>query len=248
MINKYILISFNKMGIVCCIGNNTNNECNYNVPDNKNFYFDDDNSKENINNKSITSEQELFINNIETYNKSNKDIYNYIINSEYYILLLKNISPNVLIKKLCEFKNINDLIEIVNLIINFIINFNKENNNNIIKSIKDNINLGTKKLLIELNNYKNIENKKGKEYFEKSISDFSVIIHYFIYNNNNNNKIYKENYWKNKNIENEIKMNSYKALYNLIKAKNEINLNNNNFLNKNNTVSTNLTNVVYNNL
>ena len=44
-------------------------------------------------------------------------------------------------------------------------------------------------------------------------------------------------------------MNSYKALYNLIKAKNEINLNNNNnFLNKNNTVSTNLTNVVYNNL
>ena len=237
------------MGIVCCSDNNTNNECNYNVPDNKNFYFDDDNSKENINNKSITSEQELFINNIETYNKSNKDIYNYIINSEYYILLLKKISPNVLIKKLCEFKNINDLIEIVNLIINFIINFNNENNNNIIKSIKDNINLGTKKLLIELNNYKNIENKKGKEFFEKSISDFSVIIHYFIYNNNNN-KIYKENYWKNKNIENEIKMNSYKALYNLIKAKNEINLNNNNnnFLNKNNTVSTNLSNVVYNNL
>ena len=236
------------MGIVCCSDNNTNNECNYNVPDNKNFYFDDDNSKENINNKSITSEQELFINNIETYNKSNKDIYNYIINSEYYILLLKNISPNVLIKKLCEFKNINDLIEIVNLIINFIINFNNEKNNNIIKLIKDNINLGTKKLLIELNNYKNIENKIGKEYFEKSISDFSVIIHYFIYINNNNNKIYKENYWKNKNIENEIKMNSYKALYNLIKAKNEINLNNNNFLNKNNTVSTNLSNVVYNNL
>ena len=236
------------MGIVCCAGNNKNNECNYNVPDNKNFYFDDDNSKENINNKSITSEQELFINNIETYNKSNKDIYNYIINSEYYILLLKNISPNVLIKKLCEFKNINDLIEIVNLIINFIINFNNENNNNIIKSIKDNVNVGTKKLLIELNNYKNIEDKKGKENIEKSISDFSIIIHFFIYNNNN--KIYNDNYWKNKDIENEIKINSYKAIYNLIKAKNEIilNKNNNNLINKNNTVSTNLSNVVYNNL
>ena len=237
------------MGIVCCAGNNKNNECNYNVPDNTNFYLDDDdNNNENLNNKSITSEQELIINKIDNNNKSNKDIYKFIINYEYYMLLLKNISPNILIKKLCEFKNINDLIEIINMIINFIINFNNENNNNIIKSIKDNINLGTKKLLIELNNYKNIENKKGKEFFEKSISDFSVIIHYFIYNNNNN-KIYKENYWKNKNIENEIKMNSYKALYNLIKAKNEINLNNNNnFLNKNNTVSTNLSNVVYNNL
>ena len=240
------------MGIVCC-ADYSNNECNYNVPDNKNFYFnDDDNSNENINNKSITSEQEFFINNIDNYNKSNKDIYNYIINSEFYILLLKNISPNVIIKKICENKNINDLIEIVNMIINFIINFNNENNDNIIKSIKENINLGTKKLLIELNNYKEIEDKKGKENFEKSLSDFSIIIHYFIYNNNlynNKNKVYNENYWKNKNKESEIKMNSYKALYNLIKAKNEINLNNNNnFLNKNNTVSTNLTNVVYNNL
>ena len=236
------------MGIVCCFNNNKNNECNYNVPDNKNFYFDDDNNNENLNNKSITSEQELFINKIDNNNKSNKDIYNFIISYEYYMLLLKNISPNDLIKKLCEFKNINDLIEIINMIINFIINFNNENNNNIIKSIKDNVNLGTKKLLIELNNFKNIEDKKGKENFEKSISDFSIIIHYFIYNNNN--KLYIENYWKNKNIENEIKMNSYKAIYNLIKAKNEIILNktNNNFINKNNSVSTNLSNVVYTNL
>ena len=236
------------MGIVCCANNNKNNECNYNVPDNKNFYFDDDNNNENLNNKSITSEQELFINKIDNNNKSNKDIYNFIISYEYYMLLLKNISPNVLIKKLCEFKNINDLIEINNMIINFIINFNNENNDNIIKSIKDNVNLGTKKLLIELNNFKNIEDKKGKENFEKSISDFSIIIHYFIYNNNN--KIYNENYWKNKNIENEIKMNSYKAIYNLIKAKNEIILNktNNNFINKNNSVSTDLSNVVYTNL
>ncbi len=236
------------MGIVCCANNNKNNECNYNVPDNKNFYFDDDNNNENLNNKSITSEQELFINKIDNNNKSNKDIYNFIISYEYYMLLLKNISPNVLIKKLCEFKNINDLIEINNMIINFIINFNNENNDNIIKSIKDNVNLGTKKLLIELNNFKNIEDKKGKENFEKSISDFSIIIHYFIYNNNN--KMYNENYWKNKNIENEIKMNSYKAIYNLIKAKNEIILNktNNNFINKNNSVSTDLSNVVYTNL
>ena len=236
------------MGIVCCFNNNKNNECNYNVPDNKNFYFDDDDNNENLNNKSITSEQELFINKIDNNNKSNKDIYNFIISYEYYMLLLKNISPNVLIKKLCEFKNINDLIESNNMIINFIINFNNENNDNIIKSIKDNVNLGTKKLLIELNNFKNIEDKKGKENFEKSISDFSIIIHYFIYNNNN--KIYNENYWKNKNIENEIKMNSYKAIYNLIKAKNEIILNktNNNFINKNNSVSTDLSNVVYTNL
>ena len=236
------------MGIVCCAGNNKNNECNYNVPDNKNFYLDDDNNNENLNNKSITSEQELFINKIDNNNKSNKDIYNFIISYEYYMLLLKNISPNVLIKKLCEFKNINDLIEINNMIINFIINFNNENNDNIIKSIKDNVNLGTKKLLIELNNFKNIEDKKGKENFEKSISDFSIIIHYFIYNNNN--KIYNENYWKNKNNENEIKLNSYKAIYNLIKAKNEIILNktNNNFINKNNSVSTDLSNVVYTNL
>ena len=236
------------MGIVCCANNNKNNECNYNVPDNKNFYFDDDNNNENLNNKSITSEQELFINKIDNNNKSNKDIYNFIISYEYYMLLLKNISPNVLIKKLCEFKNINDLIEINNMIINFIINFNNENNDNIIKSIKDNVNLGTKKLLIELNNFKNIEDKKGKENFEKSISDFSIIIHYFIYNNNN--KIYNENYWKNKNNENEIKLNSYKAIYNLIKAKNEIILNktNNNFINKNNSVSTDLSNVVYTNL
>ena len=236
------------MGIVCCANNNKNNECNYNVPDNKNFYFDDDNNNENLNNKSITSEQELFINKIDNNNKSNKDIYNFIISYEYYMLLLKNISPNVLIKKLCEFKNINDLIEINNMIINFIINFNNENNDNIIKSIKDNVNLGTKKLLIELNNFKNIEDKKGKENFEKSISDFSIIIHYFIYNNNN--KIYNENYWKNKNNENEIKLNSYKAIYNLIKAKNEIILNktNNNFINKNNSVSTDLSNIVYTNL
>ena len=236
------------MGIVCCAGNNKNNECNYNVPDNKNFYLDDDNNNENLNNKSITSEQELIINKIDNNNKSNKDIYNFIINYEYYMLLLKNISPNILIKKLCEFKNINDLIEIINMIINFIINFNNENNNNIIKSIKDNVNLGTKKILIELNNYKNIEDNKGKENIEKSISDFSIIIHFFIYNNNN--KIYNDNYWKNKDIENEIKINSYKAIYNLIKAKNEIilNKNNNNFINKNNTVSTNLSNVVYNNL
>ena len=236
------------MGIVCCSDNNTNNECNYNVPDNKNFYLDDDNNNENLNNKSITSEQELIINKIDNNNKSNKDIYNFIINYEYYMLLLKNISPNILIKKLCEFKNINDLIEIINMIINFIINFNNENNNNTIKSIKDNVNLGTKKILIELNNYKNIEDNKGKENIEKSISDFSIIIHFFIYNNNN--KIYNDNYWKNKDIENEIKINSYKAIYNLIKAKNEIilNKNNNNLINKNNTVSTNLSNVVYNNL
>ena len=67
------------MGIVCCFNNNKNNECNYNVPDNKNFYFDDYNNNENLNNKSITSEQELFINKIDNNNKSNKDIYNFIL-------------------------------------------------------------------------------------------------------------------------------------------------------------------------
>jgi len=125
------------MGIICCIGNNKCNESNYNVPDynnNKKFYSNE-NSNENLNNESFNSEQKLIINKIDNINKSNKEIYNFIINSDFYLLLLKDINPNFIIKKLCENKNNSDLIEIINMIVDFIINFdinkNKNNNNNI---------------------------------------------------------------------------------------------------------------------
>ena len=83
---------------------------------------------------------------------------------------------------------------------------------------------GTKNTLHEINllNLESInQNNTFKKLFINILSDLSLIYQYFKYENEkDNNEDYKENYWKELNIEEELKTNVYKIDYNLIKLKN----------------------------
>jgi hypothetical protein len=180
---------------------------------------------------SITSDTQKYIEDKEillsVVPKTNlKNCYDFIISSDYYLLLLKGVSPYNLISKIAKNIKNKELFDLAKMLLEFINKNENKNNLLIIENIKNNLELGTKKLLndIKINNVKN--DSIGKQNLMKCIGDLSIISQFINYiNNHGNNKNYENNFWKSVNIEKEIKMNCFKTSYHLVNAKKEINNN-----------------------
>ena len=93
-------------------------------------------------------------------------------------------------------------------------------NNSLIKRTKIEIDIGTKNLICKLNGKKD-SNKVFIINMSQSIGEISMIAQYikYISEHKKNNQNYNENYWKEKDIENYLRMTVYKCIYYLVQAK-----------------------------
>ena len=155
--------------------------------------------------------------------KSINDIslaFDYIISGEYYLLLIKITSAYILIDKIVLELNNDDIF----VLIENIINWNKKTesiDNKIINECKKNIEYGTKKIINEINVFHSQNKIKiPKNYEIRCLSDLSLIAQYVKYiNNHDKEKYYENNFWKENDVEKEIKMLSYRVSYNLMKIR-----------------------------
>ena len=93
--------------------------------------------------------------------------------------------------------------------------------NKIIKETQINIEYGTKRILYEINIFHSQNKIKiPKSYEIRCLSDLSLIAQYVKYiNNHDKEKYYENNFWKENDVEKEIKMLSYRVSYNLMKIR-----------------------------
>ena len=155
--------------------------------------------------------------------KSINDIslaFDYIISGEYYLLLIKITSAYILIDKIVLELNNDDIFVLIENIINWI-RKTESIDNKIINECKKNIEYGTKKIINEINVFHSQNKIKiPKNYEIRCLSDLSLIAQYVKYiNNHDKEKYYENNFWKENDVEKEIKMLSYRVSYNLMKIR-----------------------------
>ena len=155
--------------------------------------------------------------------KSINDIslaFDYIISGEYYLLLSKITSAYILIEKIVFELNNDDIFVLIENIINWI-KKTESIDNKIINECKKNIEYGTKKIINEINVFHSQNKIKiPKNYEIRCLSDLSLIAQYVKYiNNHDKEKYYENNFWKENDVEKEIKMLSYRVSYNLMKIR-----------------------------
>ena len=155
--------------------------------------------------------------------KSINDIslaFDYIISGEYYLLLIKITSAYILIDKIVLELNNDDIFVLIENIINWI-KKTESIDNKIINECKKNIEYGTKKIINEINVFHSQNKIKiPKNYEIRCLSDLSLIAQYVKYiNNHDKEKYYENNFWKENDVEKEIKMLSYRVSYNLMKIR-----------------------------
>ena len=155
--------------------------------------------------------------------KSINDIslaFDYIISGEYYLLLIKITSAYILIDKIVLELNNDDIFVLIENIINWI-KKTESIENKIINECKKNIEYGTKKIINEINVFHSQNKIKiPKNYEIRCLSDLSLIAQYVKYiNNHDKEKYYENNFWKENDVEKEIKMLSYRVSYNLMKIR-----------------------------
>ena len=155
--------------------------------------------------------------------KSINDIslaFDYIISGEYYLLLSKITSAYILIEKIVFELNNDDIFVLIENIINWI-KKTESIENKIINECKKNIEYGTKKIINEINVFHSQNKIKiPKNYEIRCLSDLSLIAQYVKYiNNHDKEKYYENNFWKENDVEKEIKMLSYRVSYNLMKIR-----------------------------
>ena len=155
--------------------------------------------------------------------KSINDIslaFDYIISGEYYLLLSKITSAYILIDKIVLELNNDDIFVLIENIINWI-KKTESIDNKIINECKKNIEYGTKKIINEINVFHSQNKIKiPKNYEIRCLSDLSLIAQYVKYiNNHDKEKYYENNFWKENDVEKEIKMLSYRVSYNLMKIR-----------------------------
>ena len=155
--------------------------------------------------------------------KSINDIslaFDYIISGEYYLLLSKITSAYILIDKIVLELNNDDIFVLIENIINWI-KKTESIDNKIINECKKNIEYGTKKIINEINIFHSQNKIKiPKSYEIRCLSDLSLIAQYIKYiNNHDKEKYYENNFWKENDVEKEIKMLSYRVSYNLMKIR-----------------------------
>ena len=197
--------------------------CSSGAPNKKNEIIVSFSLDSELNDKDI--KQNLDNNTLKDIKSANdiEEAFNFITSENYYKLLFKITYPYIIIGKIIENLDNSNLLSLIQKLLEICLNYHNASNK-YIDYVKINLDYGTKNTLHEINllNLESInQNNTFKKLFINILSDLSLIYQYFKYENEkDNNEDYKENYWKELNIEEELKTNVYKIDYNLIKLKN----------------------------
>ena len=197
--------------------------CNSGAPNKKNEIIVSFSLDSELNDKDI--KQNLDNNTLKDIKSANdiEEAFNFITSENYYKLLFKITYPYIIIGKIIENLDNSNLLSLIQKLLEICLNYHNASNK-YIDYVKINLDYGTKNTLHEINllNLESInQNNTFKKLFINILSDLSLIYQYFKYENEkDNNEDYKENYWKELNIEEELKTNVYKIDYTLIKLKN----------------------------
>ena len=154
--------------------------------------------------------------------------FQFITSDKLYKLLSQKISKNAIIGQMIKDMNTNEIILLMNELLKWINNFeSKDNNKNIIDTIKINAKCSYEFLLKEMqkNNYEG----KDNYFMIKAVSYMSLIVQSLLFLNNHENDkddIYKINIWKNKDIIKETKKYGFQGEFFILLYKNKnININ-----------------------
>ena len=193
-------------GLACCTHDSTNGNTDYQVPQG-----DKDSSPV----KAIALPNPLKIPSFTNVSS----IFEFILSDQYYLLLLGKISQFDIILKITSSLNETDLLVLFSKLVDWI-HICDSKNNSLIKRTKIEIDIGTKNLICKLNGKKD-SNKVFIINMSQSIGEISMIAQYikYISEHKKNNQNYNENYWKEKDIENYLRMTVYKCIYYLVQAK-----------------------------
>ena len=148
-------------------------------------------------------------------NSDKNSAFQFITSDKLYKLLSQKISKNAIIGQMIKDMNTNEIILLMNELLKWINNFeSKDNNKNIIDTIKINAKCSYEFLLKEMqkNNYEG----KDNYFMIKAVSYMSLIVQSLLFLNNNENDkddTYKINIWKDKDIIKETKKYGFQGAF-----------------------------------
>ena len=159
-------------------------------------------------------------------NLDQNGIFQFLISEKYYSLLSQKYLKNAIVEQITKDMSITNIILIIDEILKYIINFEEENNLNII-TIKNNTKCSYAFLIKEMKTEKSEE--KNNFFITRALSNICIIVQILLYlKQNEKNEIYKINIWKNKDIIKESKKNGFQGAFYLLmykKRKDDINFN-----------------------
>ena len=159
-------------------------------------------------------------------NLDQNGIFQFLISEKYYSLLSQKYLKNAIVEQITKDMSITNIILIIDEILKYIMNFEEENNLNII-TIKHNTKCSYAFLIKEMKTEKNEE--KNNFFITRALSNICIIVQSLLYlKQNEKNEIYKINIWKNKDIIKESKKNGFQGAFYLLmykKRKDDINFN-----------------------
>ena len=159
-------------------------------------------------------------------NLDQNGIFQFLISEKYYSLLSQKYLKNAIVEQITKDMSITNIILIIDEILKYIINFEEENNLNII-TIKHNTKCSYAFLIKEMKTEKSEE--KNNFFITRALSNICIIVQSLLYlKQNEKNEIYKINIWKNKDIIKESKKNGFHVAFYLLmykKRKDDINFN-----------------------
>ena len=156
-------------------------------------------------------------------NSDKNSAFQFITSDKLYKLLSQKISKNAIIGQMIKDMNTNEIILLMNELLKWINNFeSKDNNKNIIDTIKINAKCSYEFLLKEMqkNNYEG----KDNYFMIKAVSYMSLIVQSLLFLNNNENDkddTYKINIWKDKDIIKETKKYGFQGEFFILLYKNK---------------------------
>ena len=159
-------------------------------------------------------------------NLDQNGIFQFLISEKYYSLLSQKYLKNAIVEQITKDMSITNIILIIDEILKYIINFEEENNLNII-TIKHNTKCSYAFLIKEMKTEKSEE--KNNFFITRALSNICIIVQSLLYlKQNEKNEIYKINIWNNKDIIKESKKNGFQGAFYLLmykKRKDDINFN-----------------------
>jgi len=159
-------------------------------------------------------------------NLDQNGIFQFLISEKYYSLLSQKYLKNAIVEQITKDMSITNIILIIDEILKYIINFEEENNLNII-TIKHNTKCSYAFLIKEMKTEKSEE--KNNFFITRALSNICIIVQILLYlKQNEKNEIYKINIWNNKDIIKESKKNGFQGAFYLLmykKRKDDINFN-----------------------
>ena len=153
--------------------------------------------------------------------------FHFIISDKFYELQKKKISKNSIMEQITKDMNINETITLMNELLKWINNFESNDNNQSVNTIKTNAKCSLGFLLKEMKN--NNYEEKNNYFITKSLSNMGLIAQSLLFLKNNEsikNDVYKINIWKNKDIIKETKKYGFQAAFFILLYKDrKININ-----------------------